>query len=155
MSQGGGERGDRFRRDRRSSGDPLPGPRAPRGLQRFALPPHTRGRGQVGEDAAVRHLRAVGYRIIQRNARTAAGEIDIVAEDRGVLCFVEVKARSSATFGAAVAAVDGRKQRRLARAAALYLARRAPVPCRFDVLGLDLQEGGWRCTLIRDAFRVE
>ena len=125
----------------------------------FAAQPHTVGRGRVAEDAAVAWLERQGYRVVERNHRNAAGEIDVVAEDGDTLCFVEVKARADATFGPAIAAVGLRKQQRLARAAALYLAlRRGPAPeCRFDVLGMEAvgesSRRPWSFTLVKDAFR--
>jgi putative endonuclease len=121
----------------------------------FELQPHARGRGKVGEEAAVRWLRGEGYLILDRNVVTHAGEIDLVARDGDTLVFLEVKARGNALYGPAIAAVGAAKQRRLSRAAALYMAtRRLGGPCRFDVLGLDAVEGerGWRYTLVRDAF---
>lgn len=82
------------------------------------------------------------------------GEIDLVAREGGYLCFIEIKARASDRFGPAIAAVDARKQRRICRAAALYIAVKGlhREPCRFDVLGLDRERNGWRYTLIRNAF---
>jgi putative endonuclease len=119
----------------------------------FELQTHNRGRGKVGEDAAVRWLKGEGYRILERNVVTHAGEIDVVARDGESLVFLEIKARGSAAYGPAIAAVGPAKQRRLCRAAALYLAiRHLGGPCRFDVLGLDAAGGGWRYTLVRDAF---
>lgn len=119
----------------------------------FRAEPHTRGRGRAGEDLAARWLDRQGYRLVARNAVTRAGEIDVVALDGEVLCFVEVKARSTASYGPAVAAVTPAKQRRLMRAAALWLARHPhDGPCRFDVLGMDLGDDGWLFTLVRDAF---
>jgi putative endonuclease len=120
----------------------------------FELQPHTRGRGKVGEEAAVRWLRGEGYLILDRNVTTHAGEIDVVARDGETLVFLEIKARGSALYGPAIAAVGPAKQRRLSRAASLYMAiQRLGGPCRFDVLGLDADgEGGWRYTLVRDAF---
>jgi putative endonuclease len=119
----------------------------------FELQAHTRGRGKVGEDAAVRWLAGEGYLVLERNVVTHAGEIDVVARDGEWLVFLEIKARGSAAYGPAIAAVGPAKQRRLSRAAALYLAiRHLAGPCRFDVLGLDAEAGGWRYTLVRDAF---
>ncbi len=118
---------------------------------------HNRGRGRAGEEAAVRWLEGQGFEVVARNVVTRAGEIDLVARDGDTLCFLEVKARSSGTYGPAIAAVGAAKQRRLSRAAALYLlGHRHTGPCRFDVLGLDFvagePAGGWRYTLIKDAF---
>ena len=120
----------------------------------FREQPHNRGRGKVGEDDAVRWLEGQGYEVIERNVVNHAGEIDLVARDGGFLCFVEIKARASDAFGPAIAAVDFRKQRRISRAAALYLAVKGhrDIPCRFDVIGLDRAGSGWRYTLVRDAF---
>jgi putative endonuclease len=138
-----------------------------RPLDGFAEAGHTRGRGRVGEEAAVRWLEARGFRIVARNVVTKAGEIDLVVQEGDTLCFLEVKARGTADYGPAIAAVGPAKQRRLSRAAALYLVRhRWAGPCRFDVLGLDREDegslpagargaesqGGWRFTLVRDAF---
>jgi putative endonuclease len=92
--------------------------------------------GQAAESEAERYLRAKGYRILARNARTPSGELDLVARSGPVLVFVEVKARGSSTHGGAVGAVHGRKQARLVRLAAQYLAkhRLRDQPCRFDVI---------------------
>jgi len=119
----------------------------------FDLQTHNRGRGKVGEEEAVRWLEAQGFAILDRNVVTHAGEIDLVAREGDTLCFIEVKARGTAAYGPAIAAVGPAKQRRVSRAAALYLAlHRLAGACRFDVLGLDAAEGGWTYTLIRDAF---
>ena len=128
-----------------------------RRVENFSRQPHTRGRGRVGEDDAVAWLEGQGYEIVERNANTKAGEIDVVARDGDTLCFIEVKARLTDQYGPAIAGVTRAKQRRLARAASLYLALKDvdDVPCRFDVLGLDAgPDGGWQYTLIRDAFQL-
>jgi len=84
------------------------------------------------------------------------GELDLVALDGETLCFVEIKARTRQDFGQAIEAVGPRKRQRIARAAAMFLARnRSQRPCRFDVLGLDrLEDGSWRITYVRDAFQL-
>jgi putative endonuclease len=120
----------------------------------FHEQPHARGRGKVGEDDAVRWLETQGYRILARNVVNHGGEIDVVAQEGDALCFVEIKARAGDRYGPAIAAVGFAKQRRLSRAAALYLSVRGwhNRSCRFDVLGLDHGEAGWRFTMIRNAF---
>jgi len=92
--------------------------------------------GRAGEDLAARHLEARGFRILERRFRTRDGEIDLVAADGGTVVFVEVKARSGAACGRPAEAVDGRKQRRLLRAARVWLHRHGATegPCRFDVV---------------------
>jgi len=120
----------------------------------FRRQPNTRAQGRLGEDEAVRWLAAQGYEIVERNVVNHGGEIDVVGQEGGTLCFIEIKARASGRFGPAIAAVDLRKQRRLSRAAVLYVAmkKRHRDPCRFDVLGLDREGSGWRYTLVRNAF---
>ncbi|HEV2063314.1 MAG TPA: YraN family protein [Thermoanaerobaculia bacterium] len=112
-----------------------------------------RGVGQEWEDAAARHLQHEGYRILARNYRTKAGEIDFVAEDGATLCFIEVKARRTPTFGSPAEAVTPEKQRRIWNAAQLYLrkARVRPV-CRFDVIAIDASGASARVNLLRGAF---
>lgn len=122
--------------------------------RRFEGQPHNRGRGRIGEDDAVAWLQRQGYRVVERNVQDRGGEIDLVAREGDVLCFVEIKARATDRHGPAIAAVTPRKQARLARAAARYLAKkRWQGPCRFDVLGMDLDGERWRFTLVRDAFQ--
>ncbi len=105
--------------------------------------------GRDGEDAAAAYLTSLGFRILRRNVRGPAGEIDIVARDGTTLVFVEVKARRSHGFGPALGAVDLRKRKRLRAAAADYLQFVAPdAKARFDVLAID----GDAMRLYRGAF---
>ena len=92
--------------------------------------------GQASEMQAERFLLAKGYRILDRNVRTPLGELDLVAEDQGVVVFVEVKGRATEAFGGALLAVDQRKRVKLMKLAAQYLARRhwSDKTCRFDVV---------------------
>jgi putative endonuclease len=92
--------------------------------------------GRAGESAAERYLRRKGYRILARNVRSFWGELDLVAEHGRVLVFIEVKARRTSMCGGAPFAVDPRKQARVIRLAAQYLAdhRVTPRSCRFDVV---------------------
>ena len=112
--------------------------------------------GVRGEEEAARFLTRSGFAILDRNVRTRAGEIDLVAKDGETLAFVEVKTRSSSVCGRPSEAVDRRKQARLTRAAGAYLARtgRHAAACRFDVVEVwDDPGGGCRIEHIRDAFR--
>jgi putative endonuclease len=113
--------------------------------------------GRRGEEAAALYLASLGFRILERRFRTAAGEIDIVAREGDTLAFVEVKARSSVSYGRPAEAVGGRKRARLLRAAALYLLGHGgpDQSCRFDVVEiLEPASGGLRVRLIRDAFQA-
>lgn len=106
---------------------------------------------------AIEILRDEGYEIVERNFQVRGGELDVVAEEGGALCFVEIKVRSSDEFGTALEAVDGRKRGRMIRAAEHFLYRNELVDpiCRFDVLGFDRTEEGWEVTLIQDAFTID
>jgi putative endonuclease len=116
-----------------------------------------RGLGQSWERLAARRLTAAGYRILERNYRALSSEIDLVAEEEGVVCFVEVKGRRGRDFGAPAEAVTLEKQRRIARAAEEYVWRRrlpASTRCRFDVVAIEDDGGEPRVEIFRDAFRV-
>jgi putative endonuclease len=95
-------------------------------------------RARAGEDAAVAALVAAGYTVVERNWRCPHGELDVVARQGGVLCFVEVKAVRGEGAGDPFEKVTRAKQRQVARAAAAYLqAERLGTPwCRFDVVGV-------------------
>ena len=93
-------------------------------------------KGHRGEDLAVDFLWAKGYRIVTRNWRVKAGEIDIIAQDGDTLVFCEVKSRTSNRWGTGAEAVDGRKQQKIVQVATLYLQRYrlSNQRCRFDVI---------------------
>ena len=96
-------------------------------------------RGDSGEELACEHLRRRGLRILARNYRCRAGEIDIVAEDRGTVVFVEVKERHGQSHGSAVEAVTAAKRRKVVRAARAYASTHglSDSPLRFDVVAID------------------
>ena len=95
----------------------------------------SRRRGLWGEELAARYLEGKGYRITARRWRCRFGELDIVAERGGFLCFVEVKLRRSARYGSGAEYVDRRKQEKLRTAAELYLQSFPPgLQPRFDVI---------------------
>ncbi len=101
-------------------------------------------------------MRRQRYRVVARNYRCAAGEIDLVALDGATVVFVEVKTRTHVAFGTPFEAVDQRKQRRVQRAAQHYLVaeRLLDRNARFDVVGIWFEGGETRCELIRNAFDV-
>lgn len=111
--------------------------------------------GAVGEDEAERFLASRGYRIVERNFSCRSGEIDLVADDDGTLCFVEIKARAGEQYGSAIESLSRTKLRKLVRAAQWYLTLHpTDAPCRFDVLAMDLDpsDRSWRFQLVRGAF---
>ncbi|MEN3027252.1 MAG: YraN family protein, partial [Chlorobiota bacterium] len=99
-----------------------------------------------------------GYKIVARNVYVGRwGEIDLVAYDGEVLVFVEVKARSSLRFGLPEEALTPRKQHQLVQAARAYRQQHAlaEVPCRFDVIAIELWRTPPRLRHYRDAFGSE
>ncbi len=108
--------------------------------------------GAQAEDVACALLRARGCRIVARNWRTRAGEVDVIARQGDVLLFVEVKARTGDEYGGAAAAVTVAKQRRIIRAASAFMAQtECDLPARFDVI--TVSPAGVQ--LHRDAFQVD
>jgi putative endonuclease len=105
--------------------------------------------GARAEELVARRLVATGWEIVERNARTRYGELDIVARDGRALVFIEVKAgRQGSAFGPErpILAVDRRKQRQVRRLATAWMAERRDVPpyaeIRFDAVGVTLDRAG-------------
>lgn len=112
--------------------------------------------GRSGEDAAVRHLKRHGYRILERNFRSPHGEIDIIARHGDVLVFIEVKSRHSNRFGPAKAAVTATKQRKISMAALAWLkaSRKSDARARFDVVAVQADDAKPRIEVIQNAFEL-
>jgi putative endonuclease len=105
--------------------------------------------GRTAEDLVAARLLAAHWEILERNARTRYGELDIVALDGRTLVFVEVKAgRADSTYGPErpVHAVDRRKQQRIRRLATSWLAENRGAirydEIRFDAIGVTLDRSG-------------
>jgi putative endonuclease len=110
-----------------------------------AVAPHL-DLGRRGERLAADYLRSLGFELVASNFKLGVGrnrrgavvqaEIDLVAYEGPVLCFVEVKTRASDWFAAPEANVDLRKQRQVTRAARAYrrLLGLADAPRRYDVV---------------------
>jgi putative endonuclease len=98
--------------------------------------------GDLGEEAAAKYLKKIKLKVLERNYIYGPHEIDIIAENKEFLIFVEVKTRtfceeSIAKYGRACAAVDQRKQRSLLTAARGYCAQHSKKKkIRMDVVGL-------------------
>ncbi len=123
---------------------------------RAPRPRGSRGAGWDWERLAEKRLVEAGYRILERNFRARSGELDFVAIENGVLCFIEVKGRRRLGFGEPAAAVTAEKRRRIFRAAETWLARRRTdePACRFDVVAiLEEEKGQPKVDILRDAFR--
>ncbi len=124
--------------------------------------------GQIGEELAAEFLRKNGYRLIAANFKTPigrnrldvqiTGEIDLIALDKDVLCFVEVKTRSSDKFASPLAAVDLRKQRQIIRTARMYrkIFRLHLIKIRYDVVSIVLPENARpEIELVKNYFNEE
>ena len=115
--------------------------------------------GRWGESLAANYLRKKGYEIIGANYRCRLGEIDLIAENRKFLVFVEVKLRRSADFALARENVTLRKQERIRQTALLYLSAHENMtkPARFDVIEIYAPEGAATrkpvLTHLEDAFQ--
>lgn len=108
--------------------------------------------GAGAEQRAATELQRLGYQIVERNFRCHIGELDIVARERGVLAFVEVRSRADARHGHAAEMVNAAKRIAVSRVAAAYLAMRRPpfTHARFDVVAIT----GSQIDVIRDAWRL-
>jgi putative endonuclease len=127
-------------------------------------------RGRAAERGACRYLQRRGLHLIQRNFRTRGGEIDLVMEQGDTIVFVEVRLRCRTEWGSAAESIGVAKRRRLARAAAAYLAtgahgggargarggargaRGSARPARFDAVLVTQPHFRLRYEWIRDAF---
>lgn len=113
--------------------------------------------GREGESVAIAFLKKKGYRVLEKNFRSKVGEIDIIAEQAGVIVFVEVKARSSHEFGHPLNALTPAKQKKIIQTAQSFLAQKRirDRPMRFDVVALTSDpSGSWETELVVNAFQV-
>jgi putative endonuclease len=116
----------------------------------------TREKGQEGELHAVRFLEKEGYRILARNYRNRLGEIDIVAEDRGVVVFVEVRTLREPSRHSPEETIQWKKKQKLSRTALAYIQEKGLEnrPARFDVVAVESGSGRPTLRHIPDAFEI-
>lgn len=100
--------------------------------------------GALGEKIAAEHLTGLGYVIRERNFRSREGEIDIIAEKDDFLVFIEVRTRTSSSFGTPEESVTAQKKERLLALAEAYMEDRDDLPSswRIDVVALELGPKG-------------
>ncbi len=113
--------------------------------------------GKTAEALAIRWLRKHGYQIVEQNLRLLGGELDIVAQDKDTLVFIEVKGRRTNQFGGASYAIDERKKRQIIKLASFYRSERGldHQPCRFDAIFVTTsKENIPEIAHIQDAFEV-
>ncbi len=114
--------------------------------------------GKKGEGLAVSYLKKQGYKIIERNYKTKLGEIDIITDCKGCICFIEVRARNNQVFGLPEETILKKKQLQVSKAALAYIKRYKleDKSCRFDVVsikGVDSPDP--EIKLIKNAFDLD
>jgi putative endonuclease len=122
------------------------------------VPDLRRQYGNEGERLAETYLKRHGLKLLARGYASAVGEIDLILRDGETVVFVEVKTRRSREFAEPQESVNAAKQRRMRRCAEWFLRDRnwTDRPCRFDVVGIVLPEGGEpEIEHFPDAFRPE
>jgi len=114
--------------------------------------------GRKGEEEAVSYLRKNGYKIIRRNYRTKLGEIDIIADCKGCICFVEVRGKNNSLFGSPEETILKKKQLRISKAALAYIKKfkLEDKSCRFDVVSVEgVDKPRPEVRLIKNAFELD
>ncbi|MCL2761495.1 MAG: YraN family protein [Desulfuromonadales bacterium] len=110
--------------------------------------------GMLGEEIAADFLKKAGLKVLARNYRCKAGEIDIIAKDKKTVVFVEVKTRRTADFGLPQYAVTEFKKRQISKAALTWLGVNSMLdsPARFDVVAIMIKDGIPEIEHIKNAF---
>lgn len=100
--------------------------------------------GRCGEIIARKFLEDAGFSIIATNWRCKSAEIDIIAQQKDELVFIEVRAKSSADYGSPAESITRRKRHKLIRAAEQYLAANpgSPADWRIDFIGVEFHDNG-------------
>jgi putative endonuclease len=127
------------------------------GNRMHTIKPSTSEQGSFFEGVAIDYLKKQGLEIVEKNVRMKFAEIDIVAKDGNILCFVEVRSRTNTRFGNPEATVDFRKQDKIIKAASMYLQRLYPrIPmCRFDVVAIQGTSVNPIVSYFKNAFGLE
>lgn len=118
----------------------------------------SRAKGLEYEDLAAQYLEKQGLKILTRNYQCRLGELDIVAENKEFLIFIEVKYRKNNRFGEPFAFVDAKKQRRLIKAALHYCQSKGfgeQRAMRFDVVSIQPQDTQIDIQWLKNAFTTD
>ncbi len=114
--------------------------------------------GALGEDISENYLKNLGYKILHRNFKCKCGEIDLIAENKGYISFIEVKTRYGTNFGMPAESVIYSKQRRIYKAAQVYILMKNITNSnfRFDVMEviLNSDNNDFLVNYIEDAFQL-
>ena len=110
--------------------------------------------GKKGEIIAANYLKKQKYKILEMNYKNKIGEIDIIAKDKNLLVFVEVKTRYSKLFGDPLEAINAQKQAKIRSVATKYLMEHKlidKISIRFDAIAV-LGDSDYEIRHIKDAF---
>lgn len=114
--------------------------------------------GALGEGISENHLKNLGYRILDKNFRCKCGEIDLIAVNKGYICFIEVKTRYATNFGMPAESVSYSKQHKIYNTAQVYILKKNIIDCnfRFDVMEVILNSSNndFLVNHIEDAFQL-
>ena len=112
--------------------------------------------GRSGEKRAADYLKKQGYVLVETNYNTPFGEIDIIARDKDVLCFIEVKTRTETRKALPRQAVNRDKQRKIIQTASFFLKEKNLIDqrARFDVMEMVCSQGKWQIQMIPNAFQA-
>lgn len=99
----------------------------------------SRDTGYLAEELASEALKKKGYRILENNFSNRFGEIDIIAKDKDILVFVEVKAKKGTEFGLPEEMISPYKLRKVMNMATIYM-KGETLPCRIDVIAVVLSQ---------------
>lgn len=121
------------------------------------MPKENLALARIGEKMAWDYLKTKNYKILEKNYRCRLGELDIIAEDKDVICFIEVKTRNSDKFGSPREAVNRVKQRKICQVALVYLKSKGLLEkrARFDVVSIFNPNQEAKIDLIRNAFELD
>lgn len=109
--------------------------------------------GWKGEEAAVNYLTSKGHRIVAKNWRFNGYEVDIISEDGEYVVFVEVKTRTSLSWGNPEDFIGKQRMRRMIQAAGIYLKLNCiDKPARFDIVAVISDRQHFELEHIEDAF---
>lgn len=114
--------------------------------------------GKKGEGLALACLKRQGYKIIEKNYKTKQGEVDIIANDKDCISFIEVRSRNTERFGAPEYSINREKQNQIAKIALSYIKRYGleDRDCRFDIVCIeDVNSAFPKIKLIKNAFELD
>ncbi|EJO5348193.1 YraN family protein [Clostridium botulinum] len=115
--------------------------------------------GYFGEDLACEYIKNLGYIILEKNFKCKLGEIDIIAKDKNIIAFIEVKTRYNYIYGSPSESITFKKQNKIYKTAEYYTIKNGIYNkffFRFDVVEIILNKinNNYSVNLIKDAFQI-